>query len=725
MNGQLLLNTAVLLAGAAWLAGAWSFWLGQDRRRQSAPISRHGSESWWSATRILTWLALIFLTGAVLYLALLLLAGDYAILYVWKHSASYQTAVQRLTALLAGQEGSFLLWTWLTGLVALWTVEKFAGRAGEQPRDGRAIHLVLLALLVALLLITGRSAPFQTMAAAFPELAFESAPPEGRGLNPVLLNPWMPLHTFLTFAGYALIGLASATGWFQLVRAAQGRPAPWHSRRVAATRWAWLLLSLALLTGIVWAYEEMTFGWFWSWDPVEASALAIWLILAAALHVPGQAGNTISSRQSPQVVAPFLATLAMVAVVFASWVTRSGLHPSVHAFAGGSAGRYLAAFLVVIVLAVSVPAFVAWRRSGYATGLEPRVAGAGRAGWWATGLLLLAGALILWGVSFPLLAGQWQERPVELEITFFNLWGYLVALAALFVIGFELSVKNGRRQRLPFLALFLLLTAVAGFVRPVAGLELIAPERRLGAGLLYEMLGQATILSLFPAVIYALLAVWERWWSNTSSGSGWRRLRESGLAIIHTGAIIALVGATISSLLATTVTVTINPLVSLAGARDGITVRILGLAESEQVDAHGTVVAQQETVDLEVYAGSALVAVGQAHVTTYPERDMGRHARVMISRGPIFDTQVIYHGLSEATTAGVPLTVRRIPLANLIWAGLLLSVLGLALVMGSQPLAVNRKQVKSQQSTSNGRQPTTNGQREGAEAVKGKRKVAL
>jgi hypothetical protein len=155
-------------------------------------------------------------------------------------------------------------------------------------------------------------------------------------------------------------------------------------------------------------------------------------------------------------------------------------------------------------------------------------------------------------------------------------------------------------------------------------------------------------------------------------------------------------------------------------------VRILDLAQSEQVDNHGAVVAQQETVDLEVFAGSALVAVGQAHVATYPERDMGRHARVMIRRGPLFDTQVIYHGLSEATANGVPVTVRRIPLANLIWTGLFLPVLGLALVMGSQRTTVN-----SQQLTVNSRcgrlypAPLSNGQRKATGARKHKRKVAL
>jgi cytochrome c biogenesis factor len=742
MNGQFLLNTAVLLAVAGWLAGAWSLWARRSRQGIQAQTMRPllQAAAWWPAARVLTWLTVIFLTGAVFYMALLLLAGDYAILYVWKHSASYQAAGQRLSALLAGQEGSFLLWTWLTGLIALWTAERFAGRVGEQRHDGRIIHLVLLALVVALLLITGRSLPFQSMAAAFPELTFAAAPVEGRGLNPVLLNPWMPLHTFFTFAGYALIGLVFAIGWLQLVRMAQGRPAAvWNRRRMSTMRWAWLLLSLALLTGIIWAYEEMTFGWFWSWDPVESSALAIWLLLTAALHVPGR----VRSTDSEQVLAPFLAALPLLAVVFASFVTRSGLHPSVHAFAGGAAGRYLGLFLVALILVLGVPAFLARqrtqgslrRRSKQAAGPGSSPGGTGRAARWAMGHLLGAGALILWGVSFPLLAGQWQTRPVDLDITFFNLWGYLVALALLFVIGWEWSSgESGRRQRFPLLVLFLALTVIAAFIKPVAGLELIAPVRRLGAGLLYETLGQASILSLFPAAVYALLAVGERWWwrmaSITRVGSithmaqangRSQRWRESGLALIHAGVVVALVGAAISSLLATTVTVAINPLISPAGSKDGITVHILGLTESEQVDAQGTIVAQQETVDLEVYTGSApsagsgqaLVAAGQAHVTIYPEREMGRHARVMISRGLIFDTQVIYHGLSEATAAGVPVTVRRIPLANLIWAGLLLSILGLGLVMGSQRVTDKSKRI------------TGNGQSNRVTAVKSKRKVRV
>jgi cytochrome c-type biogenesis protein CcmF len=671
MSGHLLLTLAALAAGGALLAAAMSLTAG----RQSG--KRNDQRVWSSASRHLTWLLAIFLTGALLYLALLLATGDFSVRYVWQHSASYQSLGHRLSALLAGQEGTLILWSFLTAIAALVATERCARRRPLDAGGAKLIHVILLAIVLVLLLITMRSAPFQLFAEAFVEAG--AIPVEGRGLNPVLQNPWMPPHTLFTFVSYAAIGLAFALGLLQLIRSAQGRFAEaerWSPALLNAVRWSWLVLSLALLTGLVWAYEEMTFGWFWSWDPVEAATLAIWLVLTACLHAPRRR----SASRRATLVAPFLAAFAMVAVVFASFFTRSGLHPSVHAFASGTTGWYLGGFLLLLVLTLGLGFGWAWQRASRedrGRHLQDRPVS-----WKATGLLFAASILIMWGLSYPMLAGL-LGRTIELDPTFFNLWGYLLALALLFLVGFELK-GSPRRDKLPLLGVFIVLTVIAAFVKPTGGLELLSAERGFGSGPLIHLLGRVSVLSLLPPVIYALLAVLERWWSRTSTASRQTRARESGLAMIHAGFVVALVGITLSTLFTSTVTVTVNPLMNQPSSQGGVGVRIMDLNRSETADARGMVVEQREFVDLEVYVGGALVSSGQAQLFTYPQRGMGRHVRVLLDRGLSFDTQVIYHGLAEMNSGGIPVTVRRIPFISLVWGGLILFIAGFTLVMGSR-----------------------------------------
>ena len=669
-----MLVIAALAAGvSALLAALVGPVLGRGRVSSAVSIS---------VGRYLTWLLAIFLAGSVLYLALSLASGDFSIRYVWQHSAAYQSLVHRLSAILAGQEGTLLLWSFLAAMVALIAGERFERSPPQDPAGARFVRVVLLAIATLVLIVTVRSTPFQSFADAFPEAGASAVAVEGRGLNPVLQNPWMPPHTLFTFAAYALIGLAFAIGMTQLVRAAQGSFAAvsaWQAALLRSVRWSWLALTLALLTGVIWAFEEMTFGWFWSWDPVEAATLAIWLVLTACLH----SGRHESAGRRGALIGPILASLSLVAVVFASFVTRSGLHPSVHAFASGATGWYLGGLLALLLISFVAASLLAWRRAARADGAGPFLPRYSL----AFGLLLAAAALIVWGLSYPMLAGALFARTVELDTGFFNLWGYLLAIGLLFAIGVELKGRRrGEDRRL--LGVFLALTVVAAFFKPVGGLELVAEERRVGTGILYGLWGQSSVLALLPPATYALLAVVERWWSAMRTSSRRARVRESGLAVIHAGFVMALLGVTLSTLFASSVTLAVNPFTGQLSSQSGTGVRIVDLERSETLDARGVVVEQREAATLEVYFGGALASAGQAQLLTYPERGMGRHARVLLGRGPGADVQVIYHGLAERTGDQVPVTVRRIPLVNLVWGGLTLFVLGFTLSVASRFVAL-------------------------------------
>jgi cytochrome c-type biogenesis protein CcmF len=621
-------------------------------------------------SQIASWVLLALVATATLHLLTLLATGDFSVRYVWQHSASYEGVLRRMSALLAGQEGSFLVWALLASAVAAWTAGRWRRSTPEEWADVRAVHLIASAVALALAAITVASAPFQSFIEAFPSLDV-ARPIEGRGLNPVLANPWMAPHTLLTLASYALIGLVAAIAFVHLLRSAQGRSiAPWwrrHGLRIG--RWAWLLLSAALLTGVMWAYEEMTFGWFWSWDPVEATTLAVWLLLTAGLHASAGTGG----GRREHVYAPLLMTGSFVGVVFASFVTRSGLHPSVHAFASGPAGRWLGGLLLVLVAGVAIVAVAAARKILPTPARQPWL-------FWAAWLLLVGAALIVWGLAYPMVAGGLLNRTVELDTGFFTLWGYVLAVGLLLLMGFGMQAAHGRRRdAAATLLFFLAFTVLAAVVKPAAGLELMSAAQRDVVNAAEAFLGGASVLSLLPPAVYALLAVAERWWSTSRGAPGRIRVLNSASAAIHVGVVAAVVGATFATVLSSTVTVGVSPATSI-GAGDGVTVRVTDVQRSEHFDGAGTLVEEREVAAIEVRSQRRFLAAGTAVVSTYPERDMGRHARVLISRGLVSDTQVIYHGIAELRPDGVPVTVRRIPAVNLLWGGLLLFVVGMAVM---------------------------------------------
>jgi cytochrome c-type biogenesis protein CcmF len=619
-----------------------------------------------------SWFSFAFVATAVVHLLLLLAGEGYSVLYVWQHTASYESVLWRLGALLAGPEGTLLVWTLFATAVVAWTARAWRRSVGDRRRDANLVHLVVALVALGLVVLTMASTPFRSFAEAFPSLEVSAPPAEGRGLNPVLSNVWMPVHTLLTFAGYALLGLVFAIGVLQLTYAARGKPEralSWRRPSLLVGRWAWLVLSAALLTGIIWAYEEMSFGWFWSWDPVESATLAVWLLLTAALHSVGEREG--GRRQL--VYTPLLMTLSFLGVVFASFVTRSGLHPSVHAFSGGSAGSYLGSALGALVVAVAILALLAGRRTPQKPSRRPWF-------FWAVWVLAAAAGLVVWGLGYPIAMNGLFGRSVELDSGFFTVWGYMVAVCLMLLMGFGMQVAMGRRRDASrMLAFFFALTVVGALVKPITGMELMSAERRLGAGPIEGLLGSASVLSLFPPAVYALMVIVERWWSGRPTTSGRMRVSGMGSAIVHVGVVAAILGATLATVMSSSVTIGVNTATGV-GVGEHLGVVVVDVERSEHFDRFGELVEEREKALIEVWSANAVVAAGTATLSTYPERNMGRHPGVMISRGPITDFQVIYHGVAEMSSDGVPVTVRRIPFANLLWLGLVMLIAGMAMI---------------------------------------------
>jgi cytochrome c-type biogenesis protein CcmF len=313
--GSILVGLALVAAVYAVFAAFWSIHRSDLRWAESG---RNG----------------IYATAALLALALLILLvsflGDqFQIRYVAQHSSRDLSLYLKASAVWAGQEGSLLLWAFLQALFAALVV----GRPSERLRPLIPWAMLFLNLITAFFIAV-------TLFLSNPFAMLVSAPPDGKGLNPLLRHPAMIFHPPAMYLGY--VGLAVPFA-FALAALATRRVEGWT---VVVRRWtlaAWLFLGLGVLLGARWAYDVLEWGGYWGWDPVENAGLMPWLTATAFLH-----GMVMQEERHGLRLWNFLlAVLSFVLVIFGTFTTRSGLILSVHAFAHSDLGPYLLGFIVL------------------------------------------------------------------------------------------------------------------------------------------------------------------------------------------------------------------------------------------------------------------------------------------------------------------------------------------------------------------------------------------
>lgn len=298
--------------------------------------------------------SLVLITGMILFS--LILGHNFEYSYVYKHSSVLMPGKYIISSFWAGQEGSFLLWAMLIsifGISALHTSRKLEGTV-MAVTSVSVIFMMTMIMGVDFLGLKLGSNPFELLREAKANLGMDffknpnylSFIQDGNGLNPLLENPWMVIHPPVLFMGYAAALFPFA---FALASLVQNDRKYWIKLTLP-----WILLSLGLLgTGLLlggaWAYQSLTFGGFWAWDPVENASLVPWLVLVAALHF-----MILSYKRDKYYRSTYLFTfLGFLMVVYASYLTRSGVlgETSVHAFGDNGLTFQLIAFMVVFTAA--------------------------------------------------------------------------------------------------------------------------------------------------------------------------------------------------------------------------------------------------------------------------------------------------------------------------------------------------------------------------------------
>jgi cytochrome c-type biogenesis protein CcmF len=281
--------------------------------------------------------AVLWLFGLVTVAALLLVAAlityDFSIAYVARNTLLGTPLYYRVTALWGSLEGSLLLWQWLLSFFSAAVVLSQRHKLRELMPYAVAVLLTVSAFFLFIMVVPAN--PFRPQ---FP------VPADGRGLNPLLLTTSMifhPVFLYLGFVGFT-IPFAFAIGALISGRFSE----EWI---VATRRWtimAWYFLTVGILIGGWWAYTTLGWGGYWAWDPVENASFMPWLLGTAFLH-------SVMIQEYRKMLKTWNLTLIIMTfamTMFGTFLTRSGIISSVHAFSNSSLGAYFLIFIGLLLL---------------------------------------------------------------------------------------------------------------------------------------------------------------------------------------------------------------------------------------------------------------------------------------------------------------------------------------------------------------------------------------
>ncbi len=371
-------------------------------------------------TAVFVNLGLIVLASSALIYAFF--SHDFSVIYVYNYSNRDLDPFYLFSAFWAGQKGSLLLWAFLltfySSLVVLFNRTK---NRQMMPYVMIVLLIITLFFLFVMLVATNpfEQIPLENMPDGLP-------PADGHGLNPMLQNPGMVIHPPTLYLGYVGMSVPFAFAIAALLRGQLSDLWIRSTRRWTLT--AWMFLTLGNLFGAQWAYVELGWGGYWAWDPVENASFMPWLVTTAYLH-------SVMIQEKKEMLKVWnhsLVILAFSLTIFGTFITRSGLIQSVHAFDETTLGYWFLAFLAFI-LTVSY-GLVIYRlpmlKSRYS--LDSVVSR--ESSFLINNLLLLGIAFAtLWGTLFPIISEAVRGIKITVGPPFFNQVNVPIALALLFL----------------------------------------------------------------------------------------------------------------------------------------------------------------------------------------------------------------------------------------------------------------------------------------------------
>ncbi|QEH08367.1 heme lyase CcmF/NrfE family subunit [Histophilus somni] len=481
-----------------------------------------GNVQMMALARPMTYGLFVSLTVSFVALFYLFLTNDFSVQYVVNNSNTNLPLQYRLSAVWGSHEGSLLLWIWL---LTLWSAA-VAFLSKQLPQEAVARILAIMGIITIgfLLFVMFTSNPF--------DRTFPDFPVEGRELNPLLQDIGLIFHPPLLYMGYVGFSVAFA---FAIASLMTGKlDTAWARWSRPWTMAAWVFLTLGIVLGSWWAYYELGWGGWWFWDPVENASLMPWLAGIALLHSLA----VTEKRGSFKAWTVLLAILAFSLCLLGTFLVRSGILVSVHAFASDpTRGLYILAYLIVVIggslaLYAYKGNLIRTRNNAERYSRETMLL-------INNILLMTALSVVFLGTLLPLVHKQLGLGTISIGSPFFDQMFLLIMIPLSLLLGVGPLVKWRRDQfcaiRLPVIISSIIML-ITGFVLPY---------------FLQDRIAVSAVLGVMMAMFILLLALYELQQRATHKHSFWigiTKLSRShwGMVLAHLGVAMTIWGIAFS-----------------------------------------------------------------------------------------------------------------------------------------------------------------------------------
>lgn len=647
--GELSLWVALLMA--AWTTTV-SFSGGVQGR---ADLVKSGERALY-ATFAFTLLASIGIWTA-------LFTHDFSIKFVASYTSANLPKIYTFTAFWAGQAGSMLFWSLI--LTAYAAVAVFTNRAKNRVMMPWVTGTLGVIALFFLMTMCFGANPYERL---------DWIPPDGRGMNPQLQNPGMAIHPPMLYLGLVATAVPFAFAIGALI--SRRLDAEWLG---AVRRWAllsWFFLTIGIVLGMWWAYVELGWAGYWAWDAVENSSFLPWLTGTAFLH-------SIMIQEKRGMLRKWNVTLVVVTFllsILGTFITRSGIIESVHAFAQSNVGNW---FLGFLILATTLTAYLVSTRLEDLQAKAELESMISREAAFLYNNLALVGICFatLWGTLFPILSEAVKGEKITVGPPFFNAVNGPLGLLLLALTGIgpliawrRASTANLRRQ----------------FTWPVAsGLVAFAVLFALGMRSFYALITYllagfvfGTIAQEFIKGIGARRRMYSEGLFAASMRLIGRNRRRYGGYIVHFGVVVlfcAFAGQMFKKDLAATVK-TGETIKATDAYGHAWTFTSLGVSQFEQLNRRVLAVSFNVTKDGKKMG--VLSSEKRQHVDSRGEPTFEPSTEVGILEAPSQDVYMVFTGAVDAETAAVHINFN--PLVWWVWFGGIMMAFGGIIVMWPQ-----------------------------------------
>ena len=505
---------------------------------------RKGEQRWVDLSRRAVYGLCGLLTLCVVLIELAFARDDFSFKVVQQHSSIDTPTFYKMAAMWSSQEGSLLLWAWVLSIAASVALFATRNRLREIVPYATAVMAGIAAFFTGLMLFAGGVNPFSTVS---------PVPIDGEGLNPLLQHPSMMIHPPMLYSGYVAFTIPFAFAIGALIT--RRLDAAWirSTRRFALIAWAFL--GLGLLLGARWSYTELGWGGYWAWDPVENAALMPWLAGTAFLHsiMVQERRGMLKVWNACLIVATF--SLALLG----TFLVRSGVLQSIHAFGDSTVGPYILGLIGVV--AIGSAALIVSRLDDLRS--ERRIDSliSRESVFLINNLLLLALVVtIFWGTFFPLISELFTGEKSSLAAPWFDRYTTPLAIFLVLFTGIG-PLLAWRRVSWASAKRVFLWPLVAG---ALTGLVLLVAT---SAG------SRPWALALFMFAGFSLTGLAQEFWRGAAGrralaggsmpsalvGVVSRNRRRYGGYIVHVGVIVLLIGIAASSSFQTKRDVVLKP----------------------------------------------------------------------------------------------------------------------------------------------------------------------